>query len=80
MQPAQLVQSPGDEPKLEAVTVPADIGSFYQREMPSLIAFVVAIGSGLDVHAAADVAQTAFERALPRWARVRRTSSPAWRR
>ncbi len=48
----------------------ADIGAFYEREMPRLVLFVT-ISTGLDVHAAADVAQTAFERALPRWRSLR---------
>lgn len=39
--------------------------------MPRLIAFVTAVSAGLDVHAAADVAQIAFERAPPRWAGLR---------
>ncbi len=52
--------------KLERVN-PAEIGAFYEREMPRLVLFVT-ISTGLDVHAAADVAQTAFEKALPRWA------------
>lgn len=45
---------------------PAEIGAFYEREMPRLVLFVT-ISTGLDVHAAADVAQAAFEKALPRW-------------
>jgi RNA polymerase sigma factor (sigma-70 family) len=51
--------------KLERVN-PADVGAFYEREMPRLVLFVT-ISTGLDMHAAADVAQTAFEKALPRW-------------
>ncbi len=51
--------------RLERVT-PAEIGAFYEREMPRLVLFVT-ISTGLDVHAAADVAQAAFEKALPRW-------------
>lgn len=51
--------------KLESVN-PAGIGAFYEREMPRLVLFVT-ISTGLDVHAAADVAQAAFEKALPRW-------------
>jgi RNA polymerase sigma factor (sigma-70 family) len=47
---------------------PDDIGAFYAREMPRLVLFVMTTVHGLDWHAAADVAQTAFERALPRWA------------
>jgi RNA polymerase sigma factor (sigma-70 family) len=49
---------------------PAEIGAFYEQEMPRLVLFVT-VSTGLDVHAAADVAQTAFERALPRWAGLR---------
>jgi DNA-directed RNA polymerase specialized sigma24 family protein len=49
---------------------PADIGAFYEREMPRLVLFVT-ISTGLDIHAAADVAQVAFEKALPRWASLR---------
>jgi hypothetical protein len=41
----------------------ADIAACYEREMPRLVLFVT-ISSGLDVHAAADVAQAAFEKAL----------------
>ena len=44
-----------------------DIGAFYLKEMPRLVLFLKTTISGLDWHAAADVAQTAFERALPRW-------------
>jgi RNA polymerase sigma-70 factor (ECF subfamily) len=50
---------------------PADIGAFYEREMPRLVLFVKSLSSTLDGHAAADVAQTAFERALPRWPALR---------
>lgn len=46
------------------------IGAFYEREMPRLVLFVT-VSTGLDVHAAADVAQTAFEKAVPRWATLR---------
>jgi RNA polymerase sigma factor (sigma-70 family) len=49
---------------------PADIGAFYEQEMPRLV-LLVTIGTGLDVHAAADVAQAAFEKALPRWPTLR---------
>ncbi len=49
---------------------PAEIGVFYEREMPRLVLFVT-VGTGLDVHAAADVAQSAFEKALPRWPTLR---------
>ena len=49
---------------------PAEIGTFYEREMPRLVLFVT-VGTGLDVHAAADVAQAAFEKALPRWSTLR---------
>jgi RNA polymerase sigma factor (sigma-70 family) len=49
---------------------PAEIGAFYEREMPRLVLFVT-ISTGLDVHAAADVAQAAFEKALPRWPTLR---------
>jgi len=69
--PPEVVHSPSGAPKLEDVTFPADIGAFYKREMPRLIAFVATVCAGLDVHAAADVAQAAFERALPRWAGLR---------
>jgi RNA polymerase sigma factor (sigma-70 family) len=55
--------------KLDRVN-PAEIGSFYEREMPRLVLFVT-VGTGLDVHAAADVAQAAFEKALPRWPALR---------
>jgi RNA polymerase sigma factor (sigma-70 family) len=55
--------------KLERVN-PAEIGAFYEREMPRLVLFV-AISVGLDIHAAADVAQAAFEKALPRWPTLR---------
>jgi hypothetical protein len=49
---------------------PAEIGAFYEKEMPRLVLFVT-VSTGLDAHASADVAQTAFERALPRWAALR---------
>jgi RNA polymerase sigma factor (sigma-70 family) len=65
----------GAKGKLEGVN-PADIGAFYQREMPRLVLFVKTLSSSLDGHAAADVAQTAFERALPRWPALR--SPKAW--
>ena len=55
--------------KLEGVD-PADIGVFYEREMPRLV-LSVAISTGLDIHAATDVAQAAFEKALPRWTTLR---------
>jgi RNA polymerase sigma factor (sigma-70 family) len=58
----------GASETLRSVT-PADIdaiAAFYEKEMPQLVLFVATI-SRLDVHAAADIAQTAFERALPRW-------------
>jgi RNA polymerase sigma factor (sigma-70 family) len=48
----------------------AEIGVFYEREMPRLVLFVT-VSTGLDTHAAADVAQTAFEKAVPRWATLR---------
>jgi RNA polymerase sigma factor (sigma-70 family) len=47
---------------------PDDIGAFYLKEMPRLVLFVHTLSGSLDWHAAADVAQTAFELALPRWA------------
>jgi RNA polymerase sigma factor (sigma-70 family) len=49
---------------------PAEIGAFYEREMPRLVLFVT-VSTGLDIHAAADVAQVAFEKALPRWPTLR---------
>jgi predicted RNA polymerase sigma factor len=49
---------------------PADISTFYEREMPRLVLFVT-FSSSLDIHAAADVAQAAFEKALPRWPTLR---------
>jgi RNA polymerase sigma factor (sigma-70 family) len=55
--------------KLERGDTP-EIGAFYEREMPRLVLFVT-IGTGLDAHAAADVAQAAFEKALPRWPTLR---------
>jgi RNA polymerase sigma factor (sigma-70 family) len=54
---------------------PAEIGALYEREMPRLVLFIT-VSTGLDVHAAADVAQTAFEKALPRWAGLR--NARAW--
>lgn len=53
-----------------------DIGTFYAREMPRLTSFVRGLSGSLDWHAAADVAQTAFERAVPRWASL--THPKAW--
>jgi RNA polymerase sigma factor (sigma-70 family) len=55
--------------KLERVN-PAEIGAFHEREMPRLVLFVT-MSTGLDIHAAADVAQSAFEKALPRWPTLR---------
>ena len=55
--------------KLERVNQPG-IGAFYEREMPRLVLFVT-VGTGLDIHAAADVAHDAFEKALPRWPALR---------
>ena len=55
--------------KLNGVN-PADISTFYEREMPRLVLFVT-FSSSLDIHAAADVAQAAFEKALPRWPTLR---------
>jgi RNA polymerase sigma factor (sigma-70 family) len=52
---------------LEGVAI-TDIATFYEKEMPRLVLFVRTLSTSLDGHAAADVAQTAFERALPRWA------------
>jgi RNA polymerase sigma factor (sigma-70 family) len=48
-----------------------EIAAFYDREMPRLVLFVMSLSGSLDGHAAADVAQTAFERALPRWPTLR---------
>jgi RNA polymerase sigma-70 factor, ECF subfamily len=62
-------RAPAADAELDRVN-PAEIGAFYEREMPRLVLFVT-VGTGLDVHAAADVAQAAFERALPRWGRLR---------
>jgi RNA polymerase sigma-70 factor (ECF subfamily) len=56
--------------KLKGVTH-SEIGSFYEKEMPRLVLFVMTLTDDLDGHAAADVAHTAFERALPRWASLR---------
>lgn len=49
---------------------PAEIGAFYGREISRLVLFVT-VSTGLDIHAAADVAQAAFEKALPRWPTLR---------
>jgi RNA polymerase sigma-70 factor (ECF subfamily) len=62
-------RSPVVGEKLERVN-PAEIGAFYEREMPRLVLFVT-VSTGLDIHAAADVAQAAFEKALPRWRALR---------
>lgn len=56
--------------KLDAVLA-EEITAFYDREMPRLVLFVKTLSSSLDGHAAADIAQTAFERALPRWPALR---------
>jgi RNA polymerase sigma factor (sigma-70 family) len=48
----------------------AGIGALYEKEMPRLVLFV-RVSTGLDIHAASDVAQTAFEKALLRWAELR---------
>jgi len=55
---------------------PDEIGAFYTREMPGLVLFVKTLSSSLDWHAAADVVQTAFERALPRWSTL--SQPKAW--
>jgi RNA polymerase sigma-70 factor (ECF subfamily) len=62
-------RSPEAAEKLGRVN-PAEIGAFYEREMPSLVLFV-AVSTGLDIHSAADVAQTAFEKALHKWPTLR---------
>ncbi len=69
--------SPGDQwppaavgEKLDSVLA-EEIAAFYDREMPRLVLFVMTLSSSLDGHAAADIAQTAFERALPRWPGLR---------
>jgi RNA polymerase sigma-70 factor (ECF subfamily) len=56
--------------KLDSVLA-EEIAAFYDREMPRLVLFVMTLSSSLDGHAAADIAQTAFERALPRWPGLR---------
>lgn len=48
-----------------------DFSAFYDREMPRLVLFAKTLSSSLDGHAAADIAHTAFERALPRWPGLR---------
>jgi hypothetical protein len=73
----RLGMSPGDGAPAPTVgaklggVAPAEIGAFYEKELPGLVLFVT-VSADLDVHAAADVAQTAFERALPRWAHTPR--------
>jgi len=62
-------RSPVAGDKLERVN-PADVGAFYEREISRVVLFVT-VSTGLDVHAAADVAQAAFEKALPRWPTLR---------
>jgi RNA polymerase sigma factor (sigma-70 family) len=69
MPPGNGAPAPTVGAKLD-IAHPAEIGAFYEKEMPRLVLFVT-ISTGLDIHAAADVAQTAFERALPRWAGLR---------
>lgn len=49
---------------------PTEIGAFYEREMPRLVLFVTT-STSLDIHAAADAAQTAFEKAVARWPTLR---------
>jgi RNA polymerase sigma factor (sigma-70 family) len=64
------VPSPAASERLEGAHA-AEIGAFYEKEMPRLVLFVKTLSRSLDGHAAADVAQTAFERALPRWPTLR---------
>ncbi|RVX39154.1 RNA polymerase sigma-70 factor (ECF subfamily) [Nonomuraea polychroma] len=58
-----------------AVTA-ADFGEFYDREMPALVWFVLALGADGDT--AADVAQTAFVKAFSVWDDLRHPK--AWLR
>jgi RNA polymerase sigma factor (sigma-70 family) len=55
--------------KLERANT-TEFDAFYEREMPRLVLFVT-VSTGLDAHAAADVAQATFEKALPRWPTLR---------
>lgn len=64
------VHFPAVSENLEGVHA-AEIGAFYEKEMPRLVLFVKTLSTSLDGHAAADIAQTAFERALPRWPALR---------
>jgi RNA polymerase sigma factor (sigma-70 family) len=68
--PDEGVPSPAVSEKLEYVHA-AEISAFYEKEMPRLVLFVKTLSGSLDGHAAADIAQTAFERALPRWPTLR---------
>jgi DNA-directed RNA polymerase specialized sigma24 family protein len=69
MSPGDGAPAPTVGAKLSGVS-PAEIGALYEKELPRLVLFVTA-STGLDVHAAADVAQTTFESALPRRAALR---------
>ncbi len=75
MAPDDGITVPAVSENREGVTI-TEIGAFYEKEMPRLVMFVRALSTILDGHAAADVAQTAFERALPRWASLR--NPKAW--
>jgi DNA-directed RNA polymerase specialized sigma24 family protein len=74
--PGDAAPLSGAGEKLEGVNLSDTIAAFYEKEMPRLVLFVMTVSSSLDGHGAADVAQTAFERAL-RWWPARRNPK-AW--
>ena len=76
MAPGDAAPLSGAGEKLEGVNLSDVIAAFYEKEMPRLVLFVMTVSSSLDGHGAADVAQTAFERALPRWPALR--NPKAW--
>jgi RNA polymerase sigma-70 factor (ECF subfamily) len=74
MSPDDEVPLPGTRGKLEGVDF-AEISALYDKEMPRLVLFIKTLSNSLDDHAAADIAHTAFERALPRWSTLRHPKS-----
>ena len=75
MSPDDEMPVPGKGGKLEDVDF-AEIAALYDQEMPRLVLFIKTLSNNLDDHAAADIAHTAFEKALPRWSSIR--NPKAW--
>lgn len=75
MSPSDEMPTPGTGGKLEGVDF-AEIAALYDQEMPRLVLFIKTLSNNLDDHAAADIAHTTFEKALPRWGSIR--NPKAW--